>query len=979
MTESISGVKEYWSRYGLRTLLLAVLYFVTAKIALVTSSNIAALFWPPSGIALGFMLLYGWQLWPAVFVGEFCANFNSGLGPVSLVGISAGNVVEVVLACYLLRRSTGFDEALNKVRDVYLLFFLGAALCALLGALNGSFWLVHSGIGDWDAFPHLVRNWWMGDSLGMALFAPALVILVKNPLREEGMTGSLKARTLLMLTGLTVACVLTLGNQDSYEDYLYMVFPFIIWATLSFSLQMVSVALLLVYASSVLSIIYFAPLMSGDMESRVQNMWLFNMLLVITALIVAAVNHQRSHAALALERSENALRRAQKVGKMGSWYFNMRNNRLYWSDETYHIFGIAPGSEMSFERFLGLVYPDDIGRVDEAWQEALQGVPFDIEHRVQVDGNIHWVHQMAEFEFDQRKMLLGATGTVTDITSRREVEDRLFLVAKVFESSGEGILITDLDAHIIAVNKAFSHLSGYSERELLGNNPRMLSSGKHDKEFFREMWETLIETGHWKGEVWDRHKTGRLYPKLMTINVIHDKEGRPSHYVAIASDMSERRESEKKIHMLAFYDVLTGLPNRALLHERLGEMVRAAERDGTTFAVMFMDLDRFKYVNDTLGHAIGDKLLQTVAERLLQHVRDGDTVSRLGGDEFVVVLRATGAEGASVVAGKLLLALAQPYDLDGVQVITKASIGISLYPENANDVESLIKNADVAMYRAKEEGRNNYQFFVPEMNFRANQVFSLEKDIRLALERNEFLLHYQPQVRLADGKICGAEALIRWQHPEKGYVSPADFISVAEETGQIVQIGEWVLETACAQLAEWRKLGMHRFPMAVNLSIRQLRQQTLADTVADVLKRNGLVGGDLELELTEGIMMGDTQSALDFLTRMHEMGVHLSIDDFGTGFSSLNYLKRLPLDKLKIDQSFVRDIETDDSDAAIVRSIISLGHRLNLQVIAEGVETHEQLDFLRVRGCDEIQGYYFSRPLTADKFVEFVKSNPRLD
>jgi EAL domain-containing protein (putative c-di-GMP-specific phosphodiesterase class I) len=370
--------------------------------------------------------------------------------------------------------------------------------------------------------------------------------------------------------------------------------------------------------------------------------------------------------------------------------------------------------------------------------------------------------------------------------------------------------------------------------------------------------------------------------------------------------------------------------------------------------------------------------LQAVALRIQEHVRDEDTVARLGGDEFIVLLRETGAESAALVAKKLLETLSTPYDLDGQVISTQGSIGISIYPDHAHDADTLIKNADMAMYRAKEEGRNNFQFFKSEMNFRVDLLFSMEKDLRLALERGEFTLHYQPQVDLATGELCGVEALLRWNHPEKGAISPAEFIPVAEETGQIIAIGEWVLRAACAQREAWRKAGLIDFSIAVNLSIRQLRQPTLGTLVKEVLEQTGLDAGYLELEITEGIMMGDNQIAMNFLSEMHTLGVHLSIDDFGTGFSSLNYLKKMPVDKLKIDQSFVRDIDSDESDAAIIRSIISLGHRLNLRVIAEGVETQEQLDFLRIRGCDEIQGYFYARPMPAAEFVKFFNSQPNL-
>jgi diguanylate cyclase (GGDEF)-like protein/PAS domain S-box-containing protein len=564
------------------------------------------------------------------------------------------------------------------------------------------------------------------------------------------------------------------------------------------------------------------------------------------------------------------------------------------------------------------------------------------------------------------------------VTRVKFEEENLRLAAKVFENTNESILITDANNNVVAANEAFTSMTGYKLEEIMGKNPRFLSSGDHDESFYRGMWRALQGDGYWQGEVIDKNKAGQRFHQNLSINVVKNEQDVVTHYISVASDISERKEYDKNVHFLAYYDVLTGLPNRALMRDRLGQLIASSHRDNTEFALLFLDLDRFKYINDSMGHSIGDKLLQSVAQRLQACIREGDTVSRIGGDEFIVLLREVNEAEVTAVADKLLNTLATPFNLSGQEVSTYASVGIAMYPKHATDVDVLMKNADAAMYNAKENGRNNYKFFTPEMNFRANQIFLMEKDLRLALERDEFTLVYQPKVDLASGAISGAEALIRWKHPEKGFISPADFIPVAEETGQIVAIGEWVLRTACWRFASWQKQGMPVFPVAVNLSTRQLRQANLAEVIEKILKENSLSPENLELEITEGIMMGDTKKAMEFLTRMHQLGVQMSIDDFGTGFSSLNYLKNLPVNKLKIDQSFVRDIETDESDAAIVRSIISLGHRLDMKVIAEGVETLEQLDFLRIRGCDEIQGYFYSRPLVATDFLKFVLSDPQL-
>lgn len=432
---------------------------------------------------------------------------------------------------------------------------------------------------------------------------------------------------------------------------------------------------------------------------------------------------------------------------------------------------------------------------------------------------------------------------------------------------------------------------------------------------------------------------------------------------------------EQNIHSLSNYDLLTGLPNRSLLQDRFRQLLAAAHRDNQQFAVLNLDLDRFKHINNSMGHAVGDKLLQCVAARLQKCIREVDTLSRTGGDEFIILLRETDAEGAIRVADRLMKSLKPPCNIDLMKISVQASIGISMYPNSADDAGTLIQHANMAMYRAKEEGRNNIQLFSPEMHFHSSQLFLMETELRHALENNELALHYQPKVDLVSGRICGAEALLRWKHPARSWVSPAEFIPVAEETGQIIPIGEWVLRTACMQLKLWRGQGMPVFPVAINLSIRQLRQPGLAQLVATVLKETGLRPADLELEITESIMMTKASEAMKFLKEMHELGVQLSIDDFGTGYSNLNYLNRLPVNVLKIDQSFVQEIGIN-KNTSIVTSIISLAHQFNLKVLAEGVETVEQLNFLRVQGCDEIQGYYFSRPLPPNEFQALVNSNP---
>ncbi|HUW50225.1 MAG TPA: EAL domain-containing protein [Sulfuricella sp.] len=553
-------------------------------------------------------------------------------------------------------------------------------------------------------------------------------------------------------------------------------------------------------------------------------------------------------------------------------------------------------------------------------------------------------------------------------------QENLRLAAKVFENSTEGIIITDAQADILHVNRAFTSITGYSEAEVVGKNPRLLRSDRHNADFYRAMWASLIGYGYWQDEIWNRRKSGEAYPEWLSIIAIRDEQGETINYLGIFADLTEKKLVEARTHHLAYYDALTELPNRRMLEERLKQSLISAHSDNRLAALLHLDLDRFKTINDTLGHPFGDKLLQAVAERLAGHIRDSDMIARFSGDEFAIVLADVGGRhNATLVAQKILDALAKPFHLENQEVFVTPSIGIALYPVDADNRDDLIKNADTAMGHAKAQGGNNYCFFNAGMNVMATQRLSMETHLRRALEREEFILHYQPQVSLHNDRIIGMEALLRWQHPERGLVAPGEIIPLLEETGMIVPVGEWVLRTACAQSSRWVAEGLPPLRVAVNLSARQFRQSDLPAMVSHALQDAGLAPDQLELEITESIMIQDVQATIATLHQLHALGIQISIDDFGTGYSSLSYLKHMPIDKIKIDQSFVRDICVSHNGNAIANVVINLGHSLKMRVIAEGVETMEQLDYLRAHGCDEIQGYYFSHPLPAEKFAQLVR------
>ncbi|MDD5285963.1 MAG: EAL domain-containing protein [Desulfuromonadaceae bacterium] len=560
-------------------------------------------------------------------------------------------------------------------------------------------------------------------------------------------------------------------------------------------------------------------------------------------------------------------------------------------------------------------------------------------------------------------------GIMRDTEDLKRSEKELILAAKVFENMNEAIGVTDEYNNYISINPAFTKITGYTPEEVMGKNPMLMASERHDTEFYKRMWDSINENGEWHGELWERRKNSEVYPKWLSMVAVKDSQERLLNYISVFSDISERKAADERIHFMAHHDELTGLPNRALLHDRILQAIMSAPRLKRKVAILFLDLDRFKNINDTLGHSIGDLLLQSVAERLKGCMRSSDTVARLGGDEFIAVIPdLNDGAHAATIAQKILDSISNHFVIREIELHTTASIGISIFPDDGTANEELIANADVAMYRAKESGRNHYQFFAPAMNDSSYERLTMENKLRRALERQEFVLHYQPQVNSETGRIIGAEALVRWRHPEMGLVPPGMFIPIAEESGLIVSIGEWVLREACRQSKAWQQEGLSPIVLAVNLSAVQFRQKNLTEMVADALQTSGLEACWLELEITESGIMQNSESAINTLHSLKQMGLKLSIDDFGTGYSSLSYLKKFPIDKLKIDQSFVRDITTDQDDAAIVAAIIGMAKSLKLRVIAEGVETRDHLNFLNSNGCFEMQGYYFSQPVPADEF-----------
>lgn len=633
--------------------------------------------------------------------------------------------------------------------------------------------------------------------------------------------------------------------------------------------------------------------------------------------------------------------------------------------------------QVAGQRVIDLIAPEFRDAYIDLHRRVLAGESVQMEYEViGLKGGRRWLetHAVPMTEADGSIVQLAVT---RDINARKQAEQDMRIAAIVFESQ-EGMMVTDVRNNILRVNQAFTEITGYTADEVIGHNPRLLRSNRHEKSFYAAMWGSVNANARWEGEIWNRRKNGEIYPQYLTITAVKDQADKVTHYVGTLTDITHRKAAAEEIEHLAFFDPLTNLPNRRLLQDRLKPALAASQRSGRKGALLFIDLDNFKSLNDTLGHDMGDLLLQQVAERLSRCVREDDTVARLGGDEFVVMLEylsersAEAATQTENIGNKILAAINQPFQLINHEYICTPSIGATLFSGHEQTVEELLKHADIAMYDAKTSGRNALRFFDPKMQEIVAARVALEEELRRALRDRQFVLYYQVQVK-SSGFPFGAEALIRWSHPELGPIPPSDFIPVAEETGLILIIGHWVLETACRQLKTWQQSPSTRnLVLSVNVSGKQFFQTDFVDQVVACIQRHDVDPKLLKLELTESILLEDIEETIAIMEALVKFGVQFSLDDFGTGYSSLQYLKKLPLSQLKIDQSFVRDIANDNSDRTIVRTIIAMANTLNLSVIAEGVETEEQQQILQANGCETCQGYLFSKPLPIEQFDHYL-------
>lgn len=685
-----------------------------------------------------------------------------------------------------------------------------------------------------------------------------------------------------------------------------------------------------------------------------------------------------SNAFEALRQQGENLEQAQRIAKMGNWQLDLSSEQLNWSDETYRIFGLDPSTEkITFELFNSLIHPEDQRIVEDTFKQALESKePYRLIHRVLTrDKETKYVEEQCENQYDENGNPVRSLGTVQDITERMATEKQIRTLSQAIEQSPVSVVITDTQMFVEYVNKSFQKSTGYTQQDIFGKHTKILNSEKTPIHHYKTLWKTINAGKSWHGELQNRKKDGSHYWVRANIAPVFDDSGIVRNFLLVGEDITLYKKQEERIRKQAYLDDLTQLPNRFLALDRLLQTIQEAHRYSKKVALLFLDLDNFKKVNDSLGHAVGDRVLVEAAKRLKDAVRLRDTVGRLGGDEFVVILGDLDHENqALAISDNILNRFREPFSFDHREFVLTTSIGISIYPNDGMEPAELLRQADTAMYQSKEEGRNTISFITPEMNEGVARRLSLEEELRNALKKGEFSIHYQPLIGVKENAIIGAEALLRWNNPKLGFVSPDEFIPISEQLGSIIEIGRHVLTEAIRFGKKCREMTQSDFSIAINISPVQFRDNELTTIVEKLLKQNSMPGSALSLEITEGLLLSGHKNVTDILSHLNNMGIKISMDDFGTGYSSFNYLRQYPFSILKIDRSYIQGISVNQNDHKLVSSIISMARGLGLIVVAEGVETKEQLVFLRSIQCDRIQGYYYSKPLPASEFFSYLSN-----
>ncbi|GGK67425.1 EAL domain-containing protein [Amphritea balenae] len=1015
-----SAVKEK-AAYLYSMLAIVLAYFLVARVSLLLAvDGYASPVWPPTGISLAILFLVGKKFWPGITLGAFATNMQVD-GSVQLAAqIAIGNTLEAVIGVWLIDRIIRRRYFLNHSRAVFIFLFivlLACSISALIGALTILHWPMES-ISFKDFF-RLYSTWWIGDVVGAIVLMPlALAFINRTKISRQPYTEITLFSLLSLIILVGIFSDLT-GYELHSMAYAFIPVPLMIAAGYRYGLR----GLMLFIVSLSMTAIFgtyqgCGPFAGQEMSASLVMLQAYIGLVTGCGLLINSIIAEKEFARSALERLGGQLERRVQLATD-----QIRQSNLLLAEEKRHQQGLIEQLSNSEKRYRALFdnAPEavvlfdmeqaaliDVNENAEALfgysRTELLSIGFaDLSPEKQPDGKLsldaafsylqlaeqgveqvfQWTHLNSKGQFlpcevrlvrfpDPDKVII--RGSLTDISARLQAFSKKLLIAKLFDNTSEAVVITSVAGDVLEVNNACCEMTGYCQSDLTGQYPAWLFYGCSPSQT-ELIWQRVVTMGHWQGELTGQHHSGSLFIHKASISSVIDDQSKVTNYLIQFSDITETKVKEERLAYLANYDHLTGIYNRACFITQMERMLIEAKREHHILSLYFIDMDGFKRVNDSLGHDVGDQLLTQVAGRIKGLLRDSDLVARLGGDEFTLLAKhnAIGAP-QKLLASKLINSLSAPFIVTGNELYLTVSIGITNAPQDGTDSKTLFKNADLAMYQVKEDGRNNYQFFTRQMNHLAQQKMEIETQLRKALERNEFELHYQPQYALDDHRLVGYEALIRWQHPEKGLLMPGAFIEVAEQSGLITRIGHWVLAESCRQSKQWQDGGYPAVPVAVNISAIQFRfPEELLLQVGEVLTNTGIDPAMLELELTESMLVENVAVTIQTLKSLKDMGIKLAIDDFGTGYSSLAYLKRFAADKLKIDRSFVNDIGFDAEDCAIVSATIALGRSLGLQVIAEGVETDVQLNFLKAQGCDEAQGYYFSKPLAVDAMIDLLE------
>ncbi len=941
-----------------------VLFYFSGRLTLSLSlhPNDALAIWPPAGIGLGAVLLWGYRVLPVIFLAELLLNYQNDSHPISVESSlewlvffikPLNSVFRSWLGYVLVKKYTGYPKVLISTPLIIRFFILAGPVATFLPVLLNVYGFTLTGNNLDQRFIYFFLTQWMGDCTSIFIFTPLFFMFFDRSHHVSHQRLLSMVLPLLSLFVIVTVNFLVVQHYE-FESLLKIISPSVYYSE-SLWLQLADGMFLTGFMS-------FGLLkLTGQNESTRAE---------IDKQSQALIKSRKRHIA----NTHLSKKRVQTQTSI-AWRADPDTlSFLFVSDEAEHLLGYPLRQWINEVDFCQQhIHEDDRDFVVAAYQDIIRNQHnHEVEFRIiAADGHCVWVRNFIDLTKENGKVT-ELFGFMVDITLQKQTEEQLRLAATTFESQ-QGIMITDKDSKILRVNKAFTEITGYAQEQVQGRSSRILTSDRHDPLFYKEIWKQLQTYGRFEGEIWNRRKNGDIYPEWQTIAAIKNDAGEVNHYVYMFSDITEKKEAEGKIHAMAFYDPLTQLPNRRLLLDRFDQELASAKRHKQYGAVIFLDVDHFKLLNDSQGHRVGDQLLVQFANRLASVLREEDTPARLGGDEFIVLLHAnsehlnTATDQAWAVAKKIKDTLNEPFMLDNYQHKLSISMGITLFPDNNESPDDLLQQADAAMYRSKAFGRNTVSFFHSSMQKSADLRLSFEQDLRVAIENNQLIVCYQSQVD-AEGAVITAEALIRWKHKEKGLLLAKDFIPVAEESSLILAIDRWALIEVCNQIRIWQNAGIKIPPLSVNISSRQFRQQDFVDQVKYAIDTSKIAPHLLGIELTESELIVDITNTTAKIKALKALGISIAVDNFGTGYSSLMYLKQLPIDTLKIDREIIKDILTDANNAAVVETIIAMAGHLNMNVVAKGVETAEQLALLKQQGCRAFQGYYFSTPSPATDF-----------